>query len=84
LTPVSVATCCCDTFSVLRKASACVVNVIIAFESYEINPAFEPNLLGANTSLSSQYQSPTTFEKLLYKFLLPCLSEGQLPIHGKH
>jgi len=66
------------------KASACVVKVIIAFKSYEINPAFESTMLGANTSLSNQYQSPTTFEELLYKFLFPCLSEGQLPIHGKH
>jgi hypothetical protein len=31
-------------------------------------------MLGTNTSLSSQYQSTTTLEKLLYKFLLQCFS----------
>jgi hypothetical protein len=72
---VPVATCCCDIFSVLLKAPAHVEQGKIAFKSYEINPTFEPTLRGANTSLSSQYQSPTTFKKLFYKCLFLCFSE---------
>jgi hypothetical protein len=33
----------------------------------------EATMLGTNSSLFSQYQSPTTFEKLLYNFSLACL-----------